>query len=60
MMFPQPNPQPKPNPRRESEDCEIEVKKTKTGKKIRFSKRCSPTQMKILAEQNGINLGEEN
>ena len=51
-----------PRPRKErleGDDCEIEVKKTQHGKKIKFKGRCSPQQMKILADANGINLGDE-
>ncbi len=47
-----------PKQKEKSNDCVIEIKKTKTGKKIKISGKCSKEEIKLFSEQNGLNLEE--
>lgn len=47
---------PQPKPKIEKEDCEIEVRKTRTGKKVRISGKCTREQLKVFAQENNLDL----
>lgn len=48
-----------PKPKEKSDDCEIDIRKTKSGKKIKFSGKCSPAQINVLAQENNIDLDND-
>lgn len=48
-----------PPPRKvpeENNDCEVEIKKTRTGKKIKISGKCSKDQIRAISEANGLRV----